>query len=293
MSKMQRLIWVLIVSCSVHASAQGDISTTDLSSDFFKTGVGLSMGGAYRAMATSTQAILYNPAGMRQNIGTLMITGDYTYNNAYDSGHLYGISVIDTQTSQNAAYGLSFQQSRPSFGGVDAKNNQIIMAIAHQVGAFYTGGSIKGYWVTVDNPNIDGPKGVDMDLGLMFRPSEMISVGFTGYNLIRGHKIEEYPFQLAGGAALTLIPQVTLTADVVKNFNTLATEDINLHFGGRILVNDQIAVRGGYAKDRIFNNDYYGVGFSILAKQAQIHLAFGQTIDPKTEIFSVSLEYRM
>lgn len=292
MKLFQRMILALLCApCVAHAQS-GDISTTDLSNNYFRTGVGLAMGGAYRAVATGTQAVLYNPAGMKQNVGTMMINGEYNYFSQTE-GHLFGVTVIDTQTSQDVAYGLSYLQDRTEVGGIGARNNQVMLSVANQAGAFYTGGSLKGYWINIDRSGLDGPKGVDLDLGLMFKPGQVFSLGIVGYNLIRGHKIEEYPLQAALAASISVIPQATFSVDLVKNYNTTSEDDVNLHFGGRILLNEQFGIRGGYAVDRVFGNDYYGVGLSVFAQQAQIHLAFGQTIDPQTEIYSISLEYRM
>lgn len=293
MKKIQMMIWVFALTFTSYSYAQNAfISEVDLSGDFFRMGTALSMGGAYRALADSPQAIIFNPAGMKQNQGRLMAAGDYAYFQGYE-GHQYGVSVVDTATSQAVAYGLSYHKSNPSIGGVGAKNNQAMLSIAHQTGAFYTGGSLKGYWIKSDSANYEGPTGIDLDVGLMFKASEMFSIAFVGYNLVRGRKIEEYPLQLALGGAITVIPQATFTIDAVKNFNTDANNDINIHIGGSIDLNEQFSIRGGYAMDRVSNNDYYGAGLSVKAKQAVINFAFGQTIDPRSEIYSVNLEYRM
>lgn len=292
MIKKTFILLFLFFACSDAFAQTGNISTTDLSSNFFKTTQGLSMGGAYRALADSTQAILYNPAGMSQRKNAMMVSGDYAY--FKDPGsHFFGIGVVDAQTSEDVAYGLSYHQSRPSFGGVSAKVHQVMIAISHQTGPLMAGGTVKGYWINIDNPSIEGPKGVDLDLSLMFKPSDMFSIAVIGYNVVRGHQIEEYPFQMAVAGAITLIPQATFTLDMVKNFNTLSDENVNIHFGGQFRVSEQVQLRGGYAKDRIFNNDYYGLGLSFLAPQANLHFSFGQSLDPRSEIYSVSLEYRM
>ncbi|MCB1198222.1 MAG: hypothetical protein R3A45_00875 [Bdellovibrionota bacterium] len=288
-----RFFILVVFGLSTQAFAQsGNISTTDLSRDFLNTGVALSMGGAYRALANSTQAILYNPAGIRQHKGRMLAGADYAYLKGYE-GHQYGGSMIDTQTSREVAYGVSFHRSNPIIGGVGAKSSQLVLSVAHQAGRFFTGGSLKGYLINVDSATIEGPKGIDLDVGVLFRPSEMFSVAVVGYNLVRGSSIEEYPLQLAVAGAITIIPQATFTIDAVKNFNTSSQENVNLHLGGTISLNEQFAIRGGYAMDRVFGNDYYGVGLSVKADKAHINFAFGQTVEPRTEIYSINLEYLM
>jgi hypothetical protein len=281
----------LALTNAAHAQ-DANVSNADLSARFFQLQKGLSMGGAFRAIADTPFANLYNPAGIAQRKGQLSVSGDYGYFSS-DGNHFLGASVIDYQTSPNVAYGLSYHQGIQNFGTVEAQTRQATFSLAHQTQNVLTGASLKGYWVDINNAALDGPRGLDLDVGMLIKAGEMLSFGVVGYNLARGGKIEEYPRMLGGGIALKMPPYGEITMDVVKNFNTIANDDINYHFGVALDVSEQIELRGGYAIDNIRQNDFYGVGLSVQSDRATIHASFGQTLDVEAEIYSVSLEYTM
>jgi|GEM_PF-5367948 len=268
------------------------ISSTDVSEGYFRTGHALSMGGAFRGLADSAQSVLYNPAGMKQVEQNLSTTANYTYISS-NSGHQYDISAVDTATSEALAYGVGYYQSYPNVLGVEAKNRSLLLSMAYGKEKFFLGASAKGYLVSVDHPTIEGPRGIDADVGLLFKPIDMISIGVVGYNLILGRSIEEYPLKLAGGLALQLIPQAVLSFDMVKNFNTPAAKDLNFYFGGRYLIQDKVYISGGFAMDQVLENNYYTAGLGVKAKQAEVFLTFSQTIDVPSEIYALGLSYFM
>src|SRR5688572_20778562 len=107
---------LMLAPCAVFAQAA--ISTTNLSDQYFRMGHGLALGGAYRAIANTPAAIQYNPAGIAQMKGSMRASADYAYAGDYSS-HLYGVSVVDFQTSPSIAYGLAFHRFSPTVAGID------------------------------------------------------------------------------------------------------------------------------------------------------------------------------
>lgn len=268
------------------------IATVNLSDEYFRAGEGLSMGGAYRAVANSPAAILYNPAGIAQLKGTMQAEADYAYEGDVGS-HLYGVGVVDFQTSPVVAYGLSFHRFSPTIAGVKGVVNQTIISAGYALGKFLQLGiSGKGYWVTLESPILQGPRGLDMDLGAIIHPIPILSFAVTGYNLARGSNIEEFPLGLGLGSALILDPHAKFSFDVVKNFNTPSTGKTNYFLGTDLRVADSTYIRGGFAFDQVAHNNYYSVGGAVKGPSADLMFTFSQRLSPGSETYAVSAAFK-
>ncbi|MEZ4703591.1 MAG: hypothetical protein R3A11_00030 [Bdellovibrionota bacterium] len=266
------------------------ITTSDLSSAFFLTGDGLAYGGAFRAVADTAQATLYNPAGIAQQEGKMLARLDYGNIGGTDSTAL-GISLVDFQTSKSIAYGVSYHRNNPTLGGNQGQVNQILLSGGKRMGSFMVGASAKGYWVNLDNPLLEGPKGVDMDIGFLFQPLPILSVAFTAHNIFRGHSIEEFPFILGGGFSFRLADEFRVMADFTKDFQTPNSRSFNSYFGAEFFVSPQFSFRGGYGLDRVQNNDFYSLGATAGSEVVKIHFTFSQRVSPKSEIYAGGLEF--
>ncbi|MCB0326579.1 MAG: hypothetical protein KDD52_03080 [Bdellovibrionales bacterium] len=286
------LIWVLSLSLGFDPSPSHaqSITTSDLSANFFNLGDALSFGSAHRALANNAQAVLYNPAGITQLQGQMLARFDYASIGMSDS-NAFAISMVDFQTSKSVAYGVAYYRDNPNIGGNQASVNQVLLSGGKKMGSFLIGASAKGYWVNIDNPLLEGPKGIDMDLGLLFQPMPILSVAFTAYNLIQGQSIEEFPFMLAGGIAFKLADEFTITADLTKDFKTPNTSSINSYFGAEFLASPKIALRAGYAIDKVRNNDFYSLGLQAGSSNAKILFTFSQRLSPKSEVYAASVEF--
>ncbi|MEZ4845535.1 MAG: hypothetical protein R2877_00740 [Bdellovibrionota bacterium] len=279
--------------CALPCAAFGQaITTTNLSDAFFRAGSGLSMGGAYRAVADSPSAITYNPAGVAKERGKLKAMVDYAYQGE-TSSHLYGVGVVDYQTSPKLAYGLSFHRYAPTIAGVSGNVNQTVLSAGYSLGQMIqVGVSGKGYWINLDSPILQGPRGIDMDAGILIRPIPIISFGLTGYNLFQGQNREEFPTMLGLGTALLLDPHAKFTFDYVKNFNTPAPSSSNYALGAEIRVADSSYLRGGFNFDGVANNNYYSVGAALVGPTADLMFTFSQRMSPSYETYAVSAAFK-
>lgn len=288
---LRALFFACTLLVSVASYAQS-ISTTDLSANYFRMGAGLNYAGAYRAIADSSQAVIYNPAGVAQQQGVMQATGDYAYIGEV-SAHLYGVSVVDYQTSPQIAYGLSFHRFAPTIGGVKGNVNQTMLSLAYSLGKIIQlGVSGKGYWVNLDSPILQGPRGVDLDVGLLVRPLPILSFAVVGYNLARGDSIEEFPLMLGLGGAIHLDPHAKFSFDLVRSFNTLSTKKTNYNMGAQFRVAENIDLRGGFAFDNIADNNYYSTGVAFVGPKADLLFSFSQRLSPTAETYAVSAAFK-
>lgn len=271
------------------ASAQQSVSQADWTQGFLLKGAALSFGGAFRALADTNAAILYNPAGLAVKKGSVSIGADYVRSNPTDSNVFSG-SVADAQALQPVAIGLSYDRDEPNLGGNRVTVQQITLSAAGGSGIFFAGGSVKGYFTSADSPFIENPDSADVDLGMLIKPLPALSLALTGHNLIQGSHYEEFPLVLGFGTALTLEPHVRLAIDVTKNFNTPSSNGVNANFGGEVRLLEGIYVRGGFGLDEIRDNNFYSLGAALLGPKVSLLFVFSQRLSPKDELYGANVE---
>ena len=127
-------------------------------------GAPLSFGGAFRALADTNAAILYNPAGLAQKKGSIAASADYV-RNGRTSSHVIGGAVADSQATEFMVFGLSYDRDNPILAGTRTTIQQVTLAGAGQLAStFYFGTSVKTYFTRVASPAIFGSTRTSMNM---------------------------------------------------------------------------------------------------------------------------------
>lgn len=251
----------------------------------------LSMGGAYRAIADTNDAILLNPAGLGFHKENIAVAGAYSRAEASDS-HVFSASAIDAKTLPSLPLGISYDRDNPSTGTYDLTVNQLSLAGAAKWGsAFSVGMTFKGYYTTTTSPLVTGPRGVDTDLGLLFKASDLLSFALTAQNLFNGHRFEEFPFTLGAGTLLNLAPVAKLSVDVTHDFQTQSSGKTNSYFGTELRMAEGIFFRGGFGIDQVRQNNFYSLGLALVGPKMNLTFAYSQRLSPSSNVFSGGLEF--
>ncbi len=271
---------------------RGQQTTTDVdfSQNYSLTAVPLGFGGAYRALADTNAAILLNPAGIAQRKGMVSMGGDFAHS-GFMSSTVFGASVIDYKALESFALGLAYDYDSFTAVANDVHAHQVTVAGAMSFGIVNIGASTKGYFNSVNSPFIQGPQGMDVDLGLLVKPIPMLSLGLVGQNLIQGYRTPSYPLQLGLGAALTMQPNARLAIDVVRDFETPAPHKVNAFFGGELRLTEGYYFRGGFGLDKIRDNNFYALGLNAAGPKAGINFTFSQRLNPTQNTYSANLEF--
>jgi hypothetical protein len=269
--------------------AQQAIDKSDWTQGFMLKGAPLSFGGAFRALADTNAAILYNPAGIALKKGSVSLGADYVRNGPTDS-QVFSGSVVDTQALEVMALGLSYDRDNPMIQGNRATVQQVTLAAASGSDMFFFGGSVKGYFTSAGSRFTESPDGADVDVGFLVKPLPVLALSLTGQNLIQGKKYEEFPLQLGFGTALILEPHLRLAIDLTKNFNTPASNGVNANFGAELRAMEGIYLRGGFGLDRIRNNNFYSVGATLIGPKVSLLFVFSQRLDPVDELLGANVE---
>jgi hypothetical protein len=229
--RYQKIIQSAIFFLLFSASAQASFDTK-------KGARPLGMGGTFVAVSNTGDALYYNPAGLWQlnnpyaqtfysapfnlkELGTTVF--NFTYPMSMGNGTLnfesYGYDVY-RETTLGAAFSGSFKE-KLSYG--------IVLNYDHL--------SIK---------DAGSAATVGIDLGLMFRPQEKVTIGFSARNVNRpAIKSDELPQTFSMGISLRMIDPLILNADVYKDVKF----PTDLRFGAEYQFFDKLFLRVGMATE--------------------------------------------
>ncbi len=170
----------------------------------------LGMGGAFTAAANSGDAVYYNPAGLWLisnpnvqafysvpfNISDLTTAAfNFTYPAAFGNGTInfesYGFDLY-RETTIGLAYSQSFRQ-------------KLIFGLAFNY-----------YYLAIRNGGSAGTPG--MDIGLLFKPHEKITLGFSSKNMNRPSiSHDKLPQVFCLGVSYRILDALTLNTDIYKD----------------------------------------------------------------------------
>lgn len=222
--------------------------------DFLNIGAGArasAMSSAYTALATDPSAMYYNPGGLAMSrSGAALTHAAWALGGQYDfaaaafpvAGLTAGISF--TRLDHGGMDGRAADGT--SSGGFSASDKAFGLGLAGRTGGLGLGASVKFL-----SSNIAGysASAVAFDLGAVQKlPSLPLTLGLAVRNLGAGMKFidirEPLPLTLSAGAALVVLPGVSLAAE----FSRLATDKRNsFSLGTEYAIPGGLSLRGGYA----------------------------------------------
>lgn len=287
---MPRAIRLLAIFSVLAVLCAEGVAHAQLAEGFSLKTVPLGFGGAYRAIADTNAALLINPAGIAQRKGIVSAGGDYLHNGFSDS-NAFSVSVVDFKASEAVALGLEYDRDTPTYGTTHVTINHLTLSAAKDfAGIVFAGVSAKGYITQVDSPLVNGRDSVDVDVGVLVKPFEMLALGLTMENLIQGGKYQEYPRAFGMGLGVFLPPHARLGIDLLRNLNTSGAAALNAYFGGEVRLGEGLFLRGGYGLDRIAQNNFYSLGLQVAGPRIGLNFTFSQRLAPTTETYAVNAE---
>jgi hypothetical protein len=297
---------LLLAAGSAHAQSSAGADAFDfLRLDANARAVG--MGGAYTALATDSNALLYNPAGLarvRSSEATFM-------HNQYAQG--VGQQYIGVALKRGFGFQFNYASlgdvprttiSNP--GGAGSRLNVSDTSLGAGYGRELTpdlaiGGGLKYFTESLGDASVSG---YAVDLGGLYRMPEVKGLTFGGSILNLGPAVkfasvsEKLPTTLRLGTGYAMrLPgnDLTFAFDITKSL----TDKVRLGLGAETLINDQFAVRAGFTtrqdaglglsfglgwKGSKLGADYAIVPMGELGQAHRISftLRWGQSDDPAT-----------
>jgi hypothetical protein len=305
---MKALIAALLLLAAAHTYAQSSAGADAF--DYLRLDANaraVGMGGAYTALATDSNALLYNPAGLarvRSSEATFM-------HNQYALG--VGQQYIGVALKRGVGFQFNYASlgdvprttiSNP--GGAGSRLNVSDTSLGAGYGRELTpdlaiGGGLKYFTETLGDASVSG---YAVDLGGLYRMPEVKGLSFGGSLLNLGPAVkfasvsEKLPTTLRLGTGYAMrLPgnDLTFAFDITKSL----TDKVRLGLGAETLIHDQFAVRAGFTtrqdaglglsfglgwKGSKLGADYAIVPLGALgtAHRISFTLRWGQSDDPAT-----------
>ena len=233
----------------------------------------LAMGNAFRAVATSNDAIFLNPAGMA--VGQrYAVDGSFTLAPATDA-RLWSFSVVDSKTSQVAA-GAAYSVLRGDGLEGPVKGSASHLGIAVPFAGVGTLG-LAGKYLRFDRP--DPTNAVTLDVGLLLRLADRLSAGAVATNVI-DVRSDEAPFGAGFGLSYGDDASFRLAGDVSLDLSRDDSTPATLHGGAEYLVGGGLPLRVGFRRDVEGARNYLSGGLGLVTPTLGADLAFVQGLDP-------------
>ncbi|MBL7993784.1 hypothetical protein JNM05_00290 [bacterium] len=198
----------------------------------------LGMGGTFVAVANTGDATYYNPAGLWQ-IGN-------PYAQAYYSAP-FNLKDLGT-TAFNFTYPWIFGNGTINFESYGSDlYRETTMGVAFS--RSFREKLIYGVVLNYDHLNIKnaGSAGtIGCDMGLLFRPHEMVTLGFAARNINKPEiKNDALPQTFSMGASIRMIDPLILNVDVYKDIKF----PTDVRFGAEYQFFDKLFLRVGMARE--------------------------------------------
>lgn len=240
-----------------------------------------SMGGAYRAMAASSDIVFYNPAGLLKNRRT---SADIDYLTARDQQkHSLSVSIMDAST---ADWGMGMGYSA-SISGNAPTAHEAIMAFAIPLfgNNFSLGTSITYEY---DAYRAASKKHFfNMNVGILAVASESLSFAIVLDQFLAEHS-KKKPMAISFGTAvsfLQLSESLPLTMAIDWSMNDVSSDDNLAHvlgFGVEYIAMSVLPVRVGYQACTKESDHFLSLGIGIISENFSIdgvyqqHLTIGK-----------------
>lgn len=255
-------------------------------------------GDAVRASAWGPAAIYYNPAGLMR-VPVLVVQGTYSYLDGID-GHNASVSMVDAQTNQYAALGVSYSLISTAPDGRDRDGHQVRSALAtgYRSGDFALFAGIGLRWLTLtlgeDDEESEETDDVDtwtLDTGLLFDFGSRIRFAVVGQNLI-DTKTDQAPRLLGFGFSFlfeTLDVGANLDLDISGRGDTRVS---TWGFGADLGVAGAVQLRTGFTRDERLDQERVSFGLGWSNDAVAIDLAYATALsDPSRMVFGVSVRW--
>jgi len=199
----------LLIACLLASSTASADSLSDLMGPRE-----IAVGEALRGGATGASAIGMNPAGLGLN-RELVFEGGYGYR-ASDSASIIGVSACDSTSPMPGCFFYNYAGAEPTLEGMAMTRTAHVGGLAMSrpfTSRVLVGSTIKYFRFDSTMPMETKTSGVNWDLGLTLRLTDLINIGLTGYNLW-GAESPHMPRAIGGGMLAAPTPSLRFSFDM-------------------------------------------------------------------------------
>lgn len=276
---------LLVLGCLASASAlaQRAPATSPDQRDFMHSR-NMAMGGAYEAMGYGVEAIGGNPAAL-----TLYKRYQMEATGSWDPPQGFGFFSLGIADSTNPlAMGITYHFA--TYGGDERRWAHVTtLAASYAIADFVHLGIAARHQVLVGASNTNS---VTMNAGLIVRPVQFLTLGFSGHNLISVYNPDVSRYFVASISA-QLFGQLTPAFDLRMDFNQPIAR-LAYHGGLEWLIAQTVPVRIGYQFDGIAGHQYLSAGIGWFIEGSGIDFAYRHELGGQEgRLLSLTLKLQM
>jgi hypothetical protein len=210
------------------------------------------------------------------------------------AGQYLGGSVVDSLSSPVTA---SFAYLRPLKGG--QSGNYFLGGLAGPVAdKLFVGAQVRYLSIRQSWPDPAGAGTterislVTADAGLFWEVSDLISVGFSGFNLVPTGHGRVMPRNVGGGLAVGSDTGFKLVADWRADLDRAARTTNRYAVGGELLLGRVAPIRAGYQRDETLDTSWWTMGVGLITTGGvSIDLGYKQSLkSPDARVIAVALK---
>ncbi len=241
------------------------------------------MGGTHRAIGTSNDTLLLNPAGMAM-LSRYSVELDYSYTKREDLTRTH-LSVVDSKSSPvSAGIGYTYvkgdnDNTNPTmhflyFGAAYRISDSIAFGLTSKNfrGEFTPDGQLSKYDIYTG------------DLGLQIRLGDSLSVGLAYHNLLETDLPELTPPTIGAGAAFRW-QELVLAFDLDADITNSDKPEMIYKAGAEYFYNRIAPIRIGYTKSPFVRKtgekaeeDIISAGMGYLSQTGSLDIAFSRSV---------------
>ena len=274
----------LLVSATGASAADGDPIPPGGIPDFVPArplGMAASIG-----VAGGNEGIYVNPASMaarkRYSIEGMLL---HDRRGAENTDRFYGMSVVDSQTSSITA-GVSYLRDN----GALYSGNAFHLALAGPLAESFKIG-VTGKLFTLEGAT--SYRAANADAGAYWQITNLVSMGFVGYNLVSsGQNSVVTPMGAGAGFAIGSDRYVQVTGDWRADFDRNGGKTTNRYAAGAEgLIQNLVVVRGGFMRDETLGTSWWSLGTGFVTQGAALDIGYRQsTTDPSARQLAATLK---
>lgn len=244
----------------------------------------MAMGGAYEAMGYGGEAVGGNPAALSlYKRYQIEASGSWDVPLGYGSGSL---AIVDSTNPLVAGISYTFA----TFGGSERRWAHLTtLALAYAIGEILHLGLTARHHVLIGATNANS---VSMNAGLVVKPVDFLTFGFSGHNLISVYNPDVSRYFVASIAG-QFFEQLSPAFDLRMDFNEPQVR-LAYHAGIEWLVASTFPFRVGYQYDGIAQHQYLSGGVGWFSDGSGIDLAYRHEIGGQQgQLLSLTLKLQL
>lgn len=241
-----------------------------------------SMGDAFRAVGTSNDAILENPAAMSL-APHYEIDGFFSYDTGSPATYWNG-SIVDASTLPMAT-GIAYTHLGSGSDAGRFSGSSTTLALSYPISDVLFVG-VSGDWLDIGLAH--PTNAITGDAAIIFKPIEFLTLTGIGYNLIDIHS-PLAPREVALAAAIGSDSSFHVAADVVGNLETPSLV-LDYHLGGEYFLAQLFALRAGWMYDGLIEGHFLSTGVGLVLPSFGLDIGYRQQLIQWTDravIFSI------